>query len=279
LRQQSPPGLRVQIVDNRQESGNNDSESQQQQAATSARLEHTPVAQQSMSRIEHGDQCVTQETGQFGTVEIVNKKNTTCSIKHRIDATAGPESSDNSGSDEDVLHVVTNVYTIPINNHTKPLIANNSMSNATSEGNHQHDDCLSASSSVGVRISNCPNSSMLYQPVPIVHNGSSSRSGEATTTTTTGKDSCHVFQRIINCGDQLPQPDLAKSKFQIRSIVEIYESDAPPPVAAAHHCNAQAGQDLGFYKTSTQVNETTTKEYITVPLKAKGKQEARPCVL
>ena len=179
---------------------------------------------------------------------------TTCHIKHRIDTCEEANSSDGSGSEEDILHVVTNVYTIPINNNSsKPILA----SLAENSGNACLDNANATASSIGVKISNNSNSlsSMCYQPV-------------------TAKDSCHVFKRVACTSSseqaskaQQPCADLTKSKFQIRSIVEIYESDHPPPPSRQQ---SAAAQDLAFYKKSTQVNETTTKEVIPLNKTCRG---------
>jgi hypothetical protein len=254
LRQQSPArGLRIEIVDNRRSA-----EAADHQSTTSIDPRTSPngMSTQSASEFSH------RHSGEYGHVEIKNKSSSTaCSIKHRIENTESDGTG--SGSDEDILHVVTNVYTIPINNSgcgAKPIIAN-----VKGESSEQ---LVNSNSSIGVRISNCPNS-LLYQPIPIIQNRTLSE-------TSGSKDTCHVFQRVVNTNCAEPCPDVTKSKFQIRSIVEIYESDNPPPSLTSPVSQQSAQQDLGYYKTSTQVNETTTKEFIALP-KVKGKIKRQEC--
>lgn len=194
-------------------------------------------------------------------IEVHNKSMTKCSIKHRIENTE--EASGSDGSDEDVLHVVTNVYTIPINGNgvvihthsppgTKPIIAN-----CLENGGSELVGSSGGPSSIGIRISNAPTNMTCYQPVPLID---SKRCGEQP------KDTCHVFKRVINEPCAVPGSDVTKSKFQIKSIVEIYESDSPPPTCQQQALPQATTQDVGFYKTSTKVNETTMKETITIPI-------------
>jgi hypothetical protein len=192
---------------------------------------------------------------------LINNKRTT--INHKIETideeppgTRGgggvdgcPRSSSSEGnlssSDEDVLHVVTNVYTIPI------------VQKQQQQQQHHHDSsCTKQDNKISsITIRNC----------------------ESLNKNTESKETCHSFKRVINnnsistCGhpiikkDLVDNCDLQKSKFQIRSIVEIYESDAPQPPATPPNSAAQQ-ENLAFFKTSTHINESIGKETISVPI-------------
>ena len=148
----------------------------------------------------------------------------TASAHHRLlteknsDAASGPECS----SDEDVLHVVTNVYTIPI-------IKQSSSSAATTSDS----------------------------AIPIALGEPRVRSSSNETRTVIKRISDPNATNETNASSASSQAEqVTKSKFQIRSIVEIYENQDE---------SQQAAKDVAYFNSNTQFNETITKEVVPQP--------------
>lgn len=171
--------------------------------------------------------------------------------------------SDGNASDEDILHVVTNVYTIPIIKSTSagngPFIQSSQQHiNTTTSFD---DDILSRhhlmtqSTSVPIAVGEprleLQSKSGQYERMKRIIDHTSSHQ-------TSMVEHQHMTQSMTQSGQ-----DLSKSKFQIRSIVEIYESDQPSS-------NNTKEIDLSF-KTATHVAETIRQEIINEPVVLKGK--------
>lgn len=190
------------------------------------------------------------------TTSSAGTQYTTTHHHHKIDANNERESS-GSGGDEDVLHVVTNVYTIPIVK-TADSTGAQEIHISTSGG----DECI-RSSGVGSANRRCRER----------HENVFGISGDedcviASPSTVEMKKTCRETRRITKrvieeTGGRSTSPvgDVTKSKFQIRSIVEIYEN--PVEQSAVE---PGADPSTAFFKTSTQLNETTTKETFSEPL-------------
>jgi hypothetical protein len=193
--------------------------------------------------------------------------------KHLIEKVSDEEnneSDESASSDEDILHVVTNVYTIPIIGKSVsagngPFILDTSSASEQQGGFH-------ASTSVDEVVLN--QQRQYY---------SSSHEHQHTSSTSIPFNEPHVevkrtvVKKVLEqstSSDAKPVAtsqvghDLTKSKFQIRSIVEIYEN--PSDSTEGKQQQQQQSGDVGFFKTSTQYNELTTKEVIGQPLN-KGK--------
>ncbi len=162
------------------------------------------------------------------------------SNKHLFNEPSGAEKngSDPAGSensDDDILHVVTNVYTIPIIKSTSagngPFILGSTKEiNVTTSCNEQflaNDHCQKSSN-----LLTSSNSVPVVLGEPINYKKTEYSSGQVPT---------HLAEQGGN-----------KSKFQIRSIVEIYEN----PIE-------EQEQDKCTLKNSGYFEETTTKEIIT----------------
>lgn len=168
---------------------------------------------------------------------------------------------DSENSDDDILHVVTNVYTIPI-------------VKSTSAGNGPF---ISGSSHQLKVTASCDDQlykSDKYQNLVTQTQNSSSQSvqqqqGTSTTSTTTNENlvctsgktgltlnnnnSCTSSESATNNShNNKIEVNSNMSKFQIKSIVEIYEK--PPE---------EQEQDKCTLKNSGHFEETTTKEVIT----------------
>lgn len=215
--------------------------------------------------------------------ESSSSRYVTSTHKHKIENIESSGSS--AGSDEDVLHVVTNVYTIPIIKsnsdgagpfiqqsqseiHVSTSLDDDFMNSACSAGNyrqhHHHQEHVSATA------------------VPIIL-GEPHLEMQSKTTT---HESRKIVKRVVDssCGDDhefhehhyeqqpvvtsMTGQDFTKSKFQIRSIVEIYENELDAAAATAESSSHATENDnmTGYFKTSTQLNETTTKEVINQPI-------------
>lgn len=185
--------------------------------------------------------------------------------QHQQQQTYVDHLSDGNASDEDILHVVTNVYTIPI---IKSTSAGNGPFLQTSQSNlnqttsfdddllsrqHQH-HTITSSTSVPISVINGAE--------PYMKRIIDSTSHQQTSTISTHEHLHHHHHQSMTQSGQ----DLAKSKFQIRSIVEIYENQ---PEGASSAAAAANEIDLSF-KSATHVEETTRHEVITEPL-IKGK--------
>jgi hypothetical protein len=202
-----------------------------------------------------------------------SKQYISSSHKHRIENLNDDEaSSDGAGSDEDVLHVVTNVYTIPIIKSTSagngPFVhhSQHEMNTASSV-----DESLGCKSTSNILTStSIPTHVVLGEPRLEMHSKTSShetRRIDKRVIESTQKRTCqringgeHVtsIMRQLSpsqSNSQQQTPDVTKSKFQIRSIVEIYEN---PVDVEKHHQQEQ--KDTGIFKTSTHFEETTTKQ-------------------
>jgi hypothetical protein len=143
--------------------------------------------------------------------------------------------ADSSGehSDDDVLHVVTNVYTIPISNN------NNSNSNAIE---------LNGGGGGGVEVTH----KTTEREKRIVRRVIDATKSE-------DSDNLLVKSNLLsNNSNDLTQ----KSKFQIRSIVEVYERDDDDDDDLGDNNNEN--DDDAKYTTNTKVEETTIKEYVPV---------------
>jgi len=183
-------------------------------------------ASSSSSSVTH---FTTAKTTQISTSNKhqINEKNTT--------QNTGTDAATSDNSDDDILHVVTNVYTIPIMKSTSagngPFITGSTKEiNVTTscneeflvnEHNQKAKNMLTSSNSVPV---------VLGEPI-----------NYRKTEYSSGQVPIHLAEQGSN-----------KSKFQIRSIVEIYEN----PVE-------EQEQDKCTLKNSGYFEETTTKEVIT----------------
>ncbi len=185
-------------------------------------------------------------------IYLNNNSNTnTTTHKHKIETHRSsnqdaPKSKSNSGdgeSDEDVLHVVTNVYTIPI-----------IKSSSSTTNNNEH----ASSSSTSTTTSTMHNS----MSIPIVL-GEPRVEATRVRSTSTSSEKRTVIRRVVDSEktqqlnqdlEQQQQNNTVKSKFQIRSIVEIYENQ--------DENNSQQAKDVGYFNSNTQFNETITKEVI-----------------
>jgi hypothetical protein len=186
----------------------------------------------------------------------LNNNNNTTTHKHKIETHHStqdvPKSKSTSGdgeSDEDVLHVVTNVYTIPIIKSSSSTINNANEQQTLSTSSIMHN-------SMSIPI-------VLGEPrVEATRVRSTSSSSEKRT----------VIRRVVDNEktqqlnqdlllDQQQQSNTnnnntVKSKFQIRSIVEIYENQDE------NNSQSQQVKDVGYFNSNTQFNETITKEVI-----------------
>lgn len=195
-----------------------------------------------------------------GEIQITNKKYISSTHKHKI------ENIDDStdGSEEDVLHVVTNVYTIPI-------IKSNSAGNGPFIQQSQQEIHTSASIDEDLLNRHMHASSSI--PIVLGEPSLDLHSKSCTNETVRIKRVIDSVQQTSN-NEIMPTVtsqighDVTKSKFQIRSIVEIYENQGE----TNQQQQQQKSQDLGFFKTSTQYNETTSKEVIK-PINLKGKNK------
>jgi hypothetical protein len=204
----------------------------------------------------------------------------TTTHKHKLEPSKHIEDNLSSdGSDEDVLHVVTNVYTIPI-------IKSNSAGNGPFIEQSMHDIHTSTSVDDDMLSKHQKSCLVTSQSIPVVlgepklvggpdvkqissHYHQQTQQSENSMTSSTRKI---VKQTTSTQHQQLPQADnVAKSKFQIRSIVEIYESSPEQLLQQQQQQQQQNQQEIAFYNASTQFKETITKEDFNVlPLKSKG---------
>ena len=155
--------------------------------------------------------------------------------------------SDNS--DDDVLHVVTNVYTIPI-------VKSSSAGNGPfiTQSNQKINITTSCDEDFLIRQRKTPTLIASSSSVPVVLIDSHFENQCKIT-------SSHYETQQLSKEDNgsssdepaimILQDQPVKSKFQIRSIVEIYEN----PVETQE-------KDLGTFKTSNHYEETTIKEII-----------------
>lgn len=181
-------------------------------------------------------------------------------------------------NDEDVLHVVTNVYTIPI------------VKSSGGDSSQQQQQEIHISTSTDddfIRSSGLNNSSNRrcrerHEHVYGISGEGGEEMGEQDyiicsppshlEIKKTCRETRKITKRVIEepCSTSNTAGDLTKSKFQIRSIVEIYENpleaESTSICAASSTTNNSADQSTGFFKTSTQFNEFTTKETFTEPL-------------
>jgi hypothetical protein len=204
-----------------------------------------------------------------------SNKYTSSSHTHKIENVE--HSVGGGGGDEDVLHVVTNVYTIPIikssSDGAGPFI---NQSQEIQVSTSLDDDLLNSSSSCSK--SYLHHKQQQSEPMllgePRVELQSKTSSHETRTITKriieSSSSSCmddHHQQSSSSAAaaaavSSLGQ-DFTKSKFQIRSIVEIYENQLDADAAKP---SGESESVSGFFKTSTQLNETTTKEVLNEPL-------------
>ena len=149
-------------------------------------------------------------------------------------------------SDEDVLHVVTNVYTIPI---IKSSSTHNGVSTSTTPMTTSHTS-TTLHNSMSIPI-------VLGEPrLDSTRIRSSSTSEQTRTVIRRVTDSEKAVQQLNQELNQSSEQanGATKSKFQIRSIVEIYENQDEQ--------QQQQVKDVGYFNTNTQFNETITKEVI-----------------
>ncbi len=178
--------------------------------------------------------------------------------------------SDGNGSDEDILHVVTNVYTIPIIKSTSagngPFLQSSQQHiNTTTSFD---DDLLSgrhhsivASTSVPIVLGEARLDQYQHQRQ---HQHQHQHHSMKRVIDATQEASHQNQQQIMTTSMTQSGQDLAKSKFQIRSIVEVYESEGQQQ-------QQQQQQEINIsFKSATHVEETTHKEIINEPI-LKGK--------
>lgn len=138
---------------------------------------------------------------------------------------------DSENSDDDILHVVTNVYTIPI-------------VKSTSAGNGP----FVTGSNQNINITTSCDQDFLKNDKTNLNLLTSSNSVPVVLNTPV------TYKKVQNSSEVASHQDLNlenKSKFQIRSIVEIYEN----PIE-------EQEQDKCTFKNSGHFEETTTKEVI-----------------
>ena len=172
-----------------------------------------------------------------------------------VNETTPTKSKSTSGeSDEDVLHVVTNVYTIPIikssSTHNGVSTSTTTTSTTTPMATSQTSTTLHNSMSIPI---------VLGEPrVDSTRIRSSSTSEQARTVIRRVTDSEKSVQQLNQELNQSSEQanGATKSKFQIRSIVEIYENQDE------QQQQQQQAKDVGYFNTNTQFNETITKEVI-----------------
>ncbi|CAF0734079.1 unnamed protein product [Brachionus calyciflorus] len=136
--------------------------------------------------------------------------------------------SSDSGSDENILHVVTNVYTIPITKTSSGQSKITSLDHAESQINKQLNE---------IKIN-------LIQPSESIKNESKIEKTE------------HRHHKSIDLKSSDYESSVSKSKFQIKSIVEIYESQESD--------DAHLREPMGIFKTNNQVNHTVTQTQIPI---------------
>lgn len=197
------------------------------------------------------------------------------------------ESSGSSGGDEDVLHVVTNVYTIPI---VKPSSSSDSQeihisttgdnefirssglssTNRRCRERHEHVYGISDASTGGDGEVDCI---VIASPSQINNHRQHSPHVELHSKKTC-RETRKITKRVIDdaAGGTPPPPgtDVTKSKFQIRSIVEIYENPIEQSSGEIERGSSSGNQSTAFFKTSTQLNEFTTKETFAEPVIQRG---------
>lgn len=190
----------------------------------------------------------------------------------------GDRESSGSVGEEDVLHVVTNVYTIPIvkstesagsgggcqeihistssnDEHIRSSGLGSGGSNRRVRERHEHVFGISEAAPAGEHENDCV----------IVTTSPHSQPHVEMQTRKTCRETRKITKRVIDEPGGSPTPaDVTRSKFQIRSIVEIYENPIEQQQELQQSLNAD--QSTGFYKTSTQLNEVTTKETFSEPL-------------
>lgn len=180
-------------------------------------------------------------------------------------STNSSSSSSNNGSDEDVLHVVTNVYTIPIVKSTSsgdgPFVQQSVRETHSSK--NQNDDLMKSRQS----SSHFQSSSKATRSEPHAEMQSKLQSNESRKIVTHSSSSTKMdaASHTFNHANSNQNSNSTKSKFQIRSIVEIYESQSDDQ---KKHPN---DEHSGTFKTSSKLNETIIKEIITdIPIQIKG---------
>lgn len=222
---------------------------------------------------------------------------------HKIEAAAGSSggesSSSSSGGDEDVLHVVTNVYTIPIVKSTgsgggvegdaaqeihitqsgndeyirsSGLMSSSSTHAASSNQRcrERHEHVYGISSSIGTGGGD-------DEVDCVVIASPSQLNSQAPHCELHSKKTCRetrkITKRVIDeSAAAAGTADVTKSKFQIRSIVEIYENPIEQCGGDVERSNGGGVGDQAFFKTSTQLNEFTTKETFAEPLLSTSSQ-------
>ena len=155
--------------------------------------------------------------------------------------------SDNS--DDDVLHVVTNVYTIPI-------VKSSSAGNGPfiTQSNQKINITTSCDEEFLSRQRKAPNLIASSSSLPVVL--IDPRFENQCKVTSSQYETRHLNKEDNESSSDEPaiiilQDQPVKSKFQIRSIVEIYEN----PIETQE-------KDLGTFKTSNHFEETIIKEII-----------------
>lgn len=203
--------------------------------------------------------------------------------------------SSGSVGDEDVLHVVTNVYTIPIvksssstgdndlsqeihistsgdNEYIRSSGLTTTSSNRRCRERHEHVYGISGGGTTQTTDSMTGMGDDNEVDCIVIASPSQQNQPCEIHTRKTSRETRKITKRVIDEGD------VTKSKFQIRSIVEIYEN----PVEQASETVERAGggdQSTAFFKTSTQLNEFTTKETFTEPVQQRGRDYYYTCSL
>lgn len=221
----------------------------------------------------------TTTTTTMANAAAANESHINTTVKNYIHTshTTKIENIDNGassdGSDEDVLHVVTNVYTIPIIKSSSagngPFIEQSQpeMHISTSVDDdfinrHQQQAVINTSSSIPLILGEprleMQSKSAVHETRRVVKRVIDSTQQ----TTTPSNDQVPIVTAASAAGHEM-----TKSKFQIRSIVEIYEN-----TDTQQQQQQQQQPDVGYFKASTQFQETTTKEIIGEHNKIKGKK-------
>ena len=159
------------------------------------------------------------------------------SLTHHPSLNQNLSSRKSSSSDEDIVHTVTNVYQIPViqQQHSQISILNDSSTKAT--------DLSGLSQIGGITNNKCQNSFN----VETLFDGEQIQSKTSSKTFTTSK----ITHKVID-EQHKPGSVPVKEKYQIRSIVEIYENPSS---------NETNLIDISKTKKNTTFEET--RNYIT----------------
>lgn len=156
-------------------------------------------------------------------------------------------SGSDSGSDENILHVVTNVYTIPISKPTSGVKITNIDPNESQISKKLNE--------IKINLGQLNDTQHKTESFGTFHSESKRIEHRAI------NSNINHFASIIDSKNDNNENNMSKSKFQIKSIVEIYDSQE----------NEQEFQEpTGVFKSSNQINQTITQNQIPIHV-VKGK--------